>query len=772
MVDASAEQGVTVLDGQSLQRRGAGAAIILLIAAALVAALIVKGVRLFTNQERAHAWETHIWRVISVSKDLMNSLERGDSAERGFLLSGGNEASNRFQNSAADAQAQLSRLEFLTRDNPRQQWRLADLKLRTELHLASLERRMEERPAVQPSASDVDRAQGDRLAVDDLRMRVGAILGEEQRLLTTRAARSAEDSRNARLALYLLSAAGIALLASSVAALVMADRAAARLRVADVERRSADELAKARDFLQAVVDGAMDPIYVKDREGRFLLGNLAVARVYAVQPADMIGKGDAEFTPPATARALAIADQRIMGSGEAEVVEEIIPTAYGERIFLSSKAPWKEDGVVRGLIGVSQDITDRKRAEVALRDLNEQLEERVAERTREIEHAESQIRQMQKMESIGQLTGGIAHDFNNMLAIVIGSLDIAARNLGGDDQKVRRFLANAHEGASRAASLTSRLLAFSRQQPLSPESLDANKLVSGMSEMLERTLGEAVKIETVLAGGLWRTLVDPNELENALLNLCVNARDAMPDGGRLTVETNNAHLDDPYAASHADVEAGQYVLICVSDTGEGIAPDVLERVFDPFYTTKEVGKGTGLGLSQVYGFIKQSGGHVKIYSEVGHGTTVKIYLPRYFGPDVSRPTPEPTTHEPTPRATAGEIVLVVEDEAGVRNLSIDALRELGYTVLHADTPAAALDILIAEPKIDLLFTDIIMPGLNGRQLADRAKALRPQLKVLYTTGYTRNAVVHNGVLDPGVAFLPKPFTVNQLGSKVRSVLDS
>ncbi|SEM91195.1 PAS fold-containing protein [Sphingomonas gellani] len=404
------------------------------------------------------------------------------------------------------------------------------------------------------------------------------------------------------------------------------------------------------------------------------------------------------------------------------------------------------------------------RQDTALAEANSEIQTQAGRRT----EAESQLRQLQKMEAVGQLTGGIAHDFNNMLAVIIGGLNLAQRRLDRGDTDIGRFMDGAMEGATRAAALTQRLLAFSRQQPLAPENIDANRLVNGLADLLTRTLGEHVRLETVLTPGLWKTSADPVQLENVIVNLAVNARDAMPDGGRLTIETGNADVDADYAHD-ADMAVGHYVMLAVSDTGTGMAPDVLAKAFDPFFTTKGVGKGTGLGLSQVFGFVRQSGGHVRIYSEVGHGTTIKIYLPRIHGEDV-----QPMARRAAVSARGGspeEIVLVVEDEDRVRNFSTEALRELGYTVIHADNGPEALAMIDAGQDVTLLFTDIVMPEMTGRQLADEALKRLPGLKLVYTTGYTRNAVVHNGVIDPGTNFLAKPFGIDQLAAKIREALD-
>ena len=406
----------------------------------------------------------------------------------------------------------------------------------------------------------------------------------------------------------------------------------------------------------------------------------------------------------------------------------------------------------------------------AIRDGNAQLSianQNLREQINQREEVESQLRQSLKMQAIGQLTGGIAHDFNNMLGVVIGALDLMRRRLKHDEFGISRYIDSAMMATERSTALTQRLLAFARQQPLSPELIDANKMIAGMSELLRSTLGEHIQIETVLAAGLWRTRADSPQLESAILNIALNGRDAMPGGGNLTIETGNVYLDEAYCSGNADVEPGQFVMIAITDKGRGMDPEVVARAFDPFFTTKPAGKGTGLGLSQVYGFVKQSHGHIKIYSEVGTGTTVKIYLPRLHGrvEEVKRTVPQAVN------GNAGEIILVVEDDALMRRLTADTLRELGYSVLDCEGAAAALAILDETPDVVLLFTDVVMPEMNGRTLADEAAKRRPDVKVLFTTGYTRNAVVHGGVLDPDVNFISKPFTIRQLAAKVRAVLD-
>ncbi len=448
---------------------------------------------------------------------------------------------------------------------------------------------------------------------------------------------------------------------------------------------------------------------------------------------------------------------------------------FGERherlmIGIAAQAAVAIDNA-RLYLAAQQEVAERFRAEERLRELNETLEQRVSDEIARRAEAEEALRQAQKMETLGQLTGGVAHDFNNLLQIVTGNLEILQRNLPEEQARLRRSAENAMKGAERAAVLTQRLLAFSRRQPLEPRPVDLNKLVGGMSELLHRTLGEIIEVETVLASGLWRVEADPNQLENAILNLAVNARDAMPGGGKLTIETSNTHLDHGYVAQNSEVSPGQYVVICVSDTGSGMDQRTLDRVFEPFFTTKDVGRGTGLGLSMVYGFVKQSGGHVKIYSEPGEGTTVKIYLPRLrgsFAEDVAEAEPI------VPEGTREETILVCEDDDDVRAYSVEVLRELGYRVLEAHDGPSALRLLERqESRVDLLFTDVVLPsGMMGNLLAEQARAIRPDLKVLFTTGYARNAIVHHGRLDPGVELITKPFSYAELAARIRDLLDA
>lgn len=520
-------------------------------------------------------------------------------------------------------------------------------------------------------------------------------------------------------------------------------------------RRAEEQLRESQEQLRLLVQGVTDyALYMLDLDGRVSSWNAGAERIKGYTRDEIVGHHFSRFYTEEEREA------GVPSTGLQQAAAEGRWETEGWRVRKDGSRFWahvvidairNDAGEMVGFAKITRDITERRTAE------------------RELEEAREALFQSQKMEAVGQLTGGVAHDFNNLLTVIMGGLDTIARSKPSDTVRIRRALEMSQHAAERAASLTSRLLAFSRKQPLEPTPTNLNALVRDMAELLHRTLGEQVELECVLSPRLWTVEVDQNQLENAILNLAVNARDAMPTGGKLTIETQNTFLDESYAAADAEVRPGQYVVICVSDTGSGMSKATLARVFEPFFTTKELGRGTGLGLSMVYGFVKQSGGHVTIYSEEGEGTTVKLYFPGHYGDE--QPLGGEVDKQDCPTASDDEVVLVVEDDPEVRAFSVSSLSELGYRVLQAGDAEAALSILTSDQRVDLLFTDVVLPGRTGRGLADQAVQLRPILKVLFTTGYSRNAIVHHGRLDAGVRLLQKPFTFDQLASRVREVLD-
>ncbi len=516
--------------------------------------------------------------------------------------------------------------------------------------------------------------------------------------------------------------------------------------------RAEQDARRSEQQFRLLVDGVIDyAIYMMNPKGYIQSWNSGAERIKGYTADEIIGQHFSRFytdedrNAGIPARALEIAERD--GKYEAEGWRL---RKDGTRLFASVVIDALRDDAGRliGFAKITRDVTERLQHQQAL------LETQAA------------LAQSQKMDALGQLSGGVAHDFNNLLQVIKNGVELLQRRLTGVDNDVGRYLEMIRRNVDRAASLTQRLLAFSRRQPLQPQPINPNRLVSDMTELLHSALGESIALETVLGSGTWAISVDPNQLETTLLNLALNARDAMPNGGKLTIETSNAYLDEAYAAVHEEVKAGQYAMIAVSDTGVGMTKEVAAQAFDPFFTTKESGQGTGLGLSQVYGFIKQSGGHIKIYSEVGEGTTVKLYLPRLPRAVVDMPREPDVLHE----VPASGTVLVVEDDDDVRTFTAELLRDLGYRVLIACDAHEALALLEKE-HVDLLFTDVGLPdGVNGRQLADKATERWPSLKVLYTTGYARNAIVHHGRLDPGVEVILKPFTQAGLAKKVRRIL--
>jgi len=514
------------------------------------------------------------------------------------------------------------------------------------------------------------------------------------------------------------------------------------------ERKQAEEeLRRQREFLRQVVDTSPSFIFAKDRQGRFTLANQAVAEAYGTTVENVLGKSDADFNPNAEeVEAFRRADLEVMDSGREKVIpEEVITDASGKRRWLLTvKRPLiGPDGVADQILGVSTDITERKLAE-------------------------DQLRQSQKIEAVGQLAGGVAHDFNNLLGVITGYADLLLKDVGPQHPGARR-VHEIRKAADRATGLTRQLLAFSRKQVLQPRVLDLNAVVGDMEKMLGRLIGENIQVIAKFGTELGRVKADPGQIEQVIMNLAVNARDAMPRGGKLILETTNTELGENYLPTHPGAKPGRYVLLAVSDTGHGIDAVTLPRIFEPFFTTKEQGKGTGLGLSTVYGIVKQSGGYIMVYSEPGHGSTFKVYLPRV---DEEAEAPGAGEVAAQPVARASETILLVEDEKSLREMVREILEEGGYTVLQGGSPEEALAAARSHPgPIHLMVTDVVMPRMGGRDLAAELATLRPGLRVLYMSGYTDNAIVHQGVLDAGTHFLQKPFTADALFRKVRAVLD-
>jgi PAS domain S-box-containing protein len=524
-----------------------------------------------------------------------------------------------------------------------------------------------------------------------------------------------------------------------------------------LEARVAAALAE-RKVLADIVEGTNAFVHVIDTDFRWLAINSAAARefarVFGVAP--KVGDNMLELLadrPDIQAGARQIWSRSLSGEEFLEV-GALADLAGKTRHYEMRFSPLRNDaGAIIGAFQFVYDVSDRLQNQERLR------------------LAEEALRHSQKMEAVGQLTGGLAHDFNNLLTGIGGSLELLQMRLRqGRIADVERYVTAAQGASKRAAGLTHRMLAFSRRQTLEPAPTDVNRLVVGLEELIRRTVGPEITVEVVTAAGLWPALIDPSQLESSLLNLCINARDAMPDGGRLTIETGNKWLDDR-AAHERDLPVGQYLSLCVTDTGTGMTPEVMARAFDPFFTTKPIGEGTGLGLSMVYGFVRQSGGQVRIYSEIGQGTTMCIYLPRHYA-DAAEMAEVPTVR-PAMRAEAGETVLIVDDEPSVRMLITEVLGDLGYTAIEAHDGPSGLAMLTSDARIDLLITDVGLPnGMNGRQLADAARVKRPELKVLFITGYAENAVMGNGNLGPGMRVLTKPFDLDVLTRRIREMIEA
>jgi PAS domain S-box-containing protein len=731
-----------------------GLALVLVPAVVLVGLEIYQIVRTVPELRRSQDLVARTIEVITTAQSLQLALRDAERGQRGFLITGDAAYLDPYRSGLERIPAILSKLKQLTADNPEQQRRWPNLESEIDIKLAELKRTVDAR---QNDGFDAARKIVEtNVGADSMRaiaQLIDAAITAEKNLLKDRQALGDTAERTTAI---------VSLIGGAVAFSLMI--LGAILVFASFRRISSSEaaLSESEQRFRLMVSGIEDyAIFMVDPEGRVINWNRGAERMKGYRSEEIVGRHfscfyrseDIESGVPARLLETAIAN----GSALAE----------GWRVRKDGSQFWasvlitaiRDDrGELLGFAKLTRDLTDRVEAEVTL-----------AQEREERKRAEEILRQSQKMEALGQLTGGIAHDFNNMLGVIIGNLEILQRRLTSDDPRVGERIESALQGADRAAALTQQLLAFSRRQPLEPRSIDVNRLVSGMSNLLHRTLGESIAIETVSAAGLWAVYADVNQLENALLNLGVNARDAMPNGGKITIETGNVHLDEAYAAAHAEVTTGQYVMVAVTDTGVGMSKETIDKAFEPFFTTKEAGHGTGLGLSQVYGFVKQSAGHMKIYSELGQGTTVKLYLPRLAGDSVD--IRDVAGRQPVPAEPRAETILVVEDNELLLMPVAEVLQEQGYRVLTATDGATALDVLEKEADVRLVFTDVGLPGaLNGRQLADEAQRQHPGLLVLFTTGYARNAIIHQGRLDPGVEFIAKPFTFAGLIAKIRGVL--
>ncbi|MGE5146221.1 MAG: CHASE3 domain-containing protein [Candidatus Eiseniibacteriota bacterium] len=672
----------------------------------------------------------HTYDVLQATQALLALVQDAETGQRGYLLTHQDSYLAPYREAVNAIPGAVAKLSTLVADNAGQVARIATLDGLIKRKLDELETTIGlSRTDGFEAALAVVLTNSGKAVMDQIRATTDEILAERHAALTQRIA-DADAVENQTLIVAVL--AGLIGLAALITAAVGLARSYRRVRATEIA------LSAQTMVLQATLDNCRDGVAVFDKDQALAASNGRFFQLFGI--------------PPSARRERKLFAELVTGDGKRlDAIAAAPPGAaapYGESsgTLFHVVHDNREIEIYRntmpdgGLILACADITRRVRAE-------------------------EMVRQTQKTEAIGQLTGGVAHDFNNLLQVIRTNLDLLAGDVKGNTRAEER-LRNALVGTERGARLTQQLLAYARRQPLAPVVVNLGRLVNEMTDLLRRTLGETIEIETVVAGGLWNTLVDPGQVENAILNLAINARDAMPGGGKLTIELANSSLDETYAAEHSEVAPGQYVMLAVTDTGAGMTPEVIARAFEPFYTTKGEGKGTGLGLSMVFGFVKQSEGHAKIYSEPGHGTTVKLYLPRS-----RRPEDIVATVPLGPAAGGDECILVVEDEPAVRRAAVDMLKELGYRVLEAENGEKAMAVLTSGAGVDLLFTDVVMPGpMTSRDLARQAQARFPGMAVLFTSGYTENAIIHHGRLDEDVHLISKPYGKDELAHKIRATL--
>jgi PAS domain S-box-containing protein len=733
-----------------------GLALVLVPALVLVAIEGYQVTRNVPELKRSQELVAHTNEVMRTTHALERAMQDAERGQRGFLITGDSAYLDPYRTGVQQIPESFSKLRKLTADNPEQQRRWPILDQQINIKLDEMKRTIDARQNEGfEAAQRIIETNVGAAAMRTIDQIIDAAYAAETNLLTSRQALGDEAERTA---------ANLSLIEGVIALIIIIVGTAVVSSSFRRVSRSEEAVVQSEAKFRGLLESAPDAMVIVNQDGNIVLVNVQSERAFGYSRNELLGKPVEMLIPARFAeqhireRSAFLANPRLrfMGTGLELFGRRKDGTEFPVEVSLSPHQT--PEGVL--VLSAIRDISERRATEAAL------LQE-----SEERQRAEGILRQTYRLDVLGQLTGGIAHDFNNMLGAIVGSLEILQKRLQTTDPRIVDPIRTALHAAERSAALTSRLLAFSRQQPLEPKPVDVNKLVTGMSGLLNRTLSENIAIETVLAAGLWTINADVNQLENALLNLAVNARDAMTHGGKLTIETANTYLDEAYARNQAEVTPGQYVMIAVTDTGTGMSAETIERAFEPFFSTKQPGEGTGLGLSQVYGFVKQSAGHVKIYSEPGEGTTVKLYLSR--APASRTDTHEETRTMPPPLAEPStQTILVVEDNDLLLASVTVTLREHGYRVLEASSGATALQLLDADgEKIDLLFTDIVLPGgINGRQLADEARRRRPDLLVLFTTGYTRNAILHQGRLDPGIELIGKPFTYAALIGKIQRLL--
>jgi PAS domain S-box-containing protein len=706
--------------------------------------------RIAPELEQGRAQVAHTFEVLRTAQALDQALQDAERGQRGFLITGDEAYLAPYQQGIEAAPGLFAKIQKLSEDNPEQQRKLPILKNLIDTKLTELARTIEVRKRDGfDAARQIVLTNVGADAMRAITTLIDAFVATEDALLNERFVRVADIETRNRASAVVSGVLALVSMALGVGAVLMAFRS---MQTSQEGRRTAEE--RLGQFVRGVTDYA---IYTLDSKGFITTWNQGAARLKGYAADEIIGQHVARFYTS--------------DDNKNEVWNEALGNAARNGKFETEAWRVRKDGTRFMAHVVINPVRDGAGNIIGFSKITRDITARIKQQ-KALEEAQAAFAQSQKMESLGQLTGGIAHDFNNMLMVIKSAAGLLRRRLAREDPDVLRFVDAIDQGADRAASLTQRLLAFSRRQTLQPKTVEPNKLIVGLADFLRRSLGETVTLETALAAGVWNVSIDPNQLESAILNLAINARDAMPQGGKLTIETGNASLDEAYANAHEEVKPGQYVMIAVSDTGVGMTRENLARAFEPFYTTKEIGKGTGLGLSQVYGFIKQSGGHIKLYSEAGHGTTVKLYLPRFYASDAALES-APAIPEVPAFGSERAAILLVEDNEQVRGFTAETLAALGYRVMLASNGREALQALTQYEHIDLLFTDVGLPdNMNGRQLAEEARRIKPELKVLFTTGYSRNAIVHHGRLDPGVELVLKPFTEADVAQKIRKILEN